>query len=462
MKKKLSNKITFFVLGILVIVISFMVLFTYHTFKNFYKGQLSIEVIEELATFTKLLEEGIDESLVSRLIIEKDTQRDIYILYFNENFNLIFSSHQLEAEKLKNYQKWVAMQVDDGGEQVHYVDTGMDFHIPHVWAYQSVERNGVIEGYFFIDRDTGDFEKAKQQLAILLLSMGLFTLLIGVLLTIYLTKVISKPLITIGKTTREIAKGDFDIQLSISTDDEVGQLAEDIREMTKQLKEFRDSKREFISHISHDLRTPVTYIKGYSAIMRDLPEINEADLRRNLDVIYNESKRIESLVTDLFQLTKLEEGRIVLEKELTDITLWIESIIASRQLMLDHQSITCHVTASSENIKASIDPQRLGQAVINLIENSIRYTPKNGLINIRIREESGRVIIEIEDNGIGIPKEELPKIWQRFYRVDKARSRDRAGSGLGLAIVKEIVELHGGQVNVKSTEGEGTVFSLSL
>ncbi|MCT8136532.1 HAMP domain-containing protein [Anaerobacillus sp. CMMVII] len=462
MKKKLSKKIAFFVILILLIVISTMVLFSYHFFKNFYKEQLAINVEEELRAYATMIEEGIDEEIVVYLILEKNRGRHVQTIFFDENLEPSYLSHHVSEEWLNEYQVWVQERYKSGGDTLQYVDTGINFHIPHIWAYRPIVKDGEFQGIFFVDQDTGEFEKAKLQLILLLFAMGLFTLLIGALLTIYLTRVISKPLIKIGETTREIAKGDFDIKLSIASDDEVGQLATDIHAMTKQLKEFRDSKRQFISHISHDLRTPITYIKGYSAVMKDAPQVDETEWRRNLGVIYNEAKRMEYLVSDLFQLTKLEEGKITLHKEEVDLLQWLESIIATRQLMFDNHSITCVVKGNKNEVRAVIDQHRLGQAVINVLENSIRYTPKGGLILVNVIATENEISIEIRDNGIGISKEDLPHIWERFYRVDKSRSRESGGSGLGLAIVKEIVEIHGGTVAVESEEGVGTNFYLKI
>ncbi|WP_169819150.1 sensor histidine kinase [Anaerobacillus arseniciselenatis] len=462
MKRRLSQKITIFVLLILLLIISTMVLFSYHFFKNFYKEHLSHEVYEELRAYTSMIENGYDEEVISYFIIEKNRERHAHLVYFSPDFELIYSSHPISDQWLSQYEEWVKYQYQTGGETLEYVDTGIDFHIPHIWAYQPIYKEGQLTGLFFIDKDTGEFEKAKMQLFFLLFSMGLFAFIIGIALTLYLTKVISMPLIKMGETTREIAKGDFDTKLTVYGEDEVGQLAEDIRVMTKQLKDFRDSKRQFISHISHDLRTPITYIKGYSAVMKDAPTVDDKEWRRNLDVIYNEAKRMEYLVSDLFQLTKLEEGKIILHKEKVNVLPWLEAIVATRQLMLDNLSIHCEAISTNNEITVCIDQQRLGQAVINILENSIRYTPKGGSIKIVVVEKETDVIIEISDTGVGIGKEDLPYIFERFYRVDKSRSRESGGSGLGLAIVKEIVEVHNGSVDVKSEEGKGTSFYIKI
>lgn len=462
MNKKLSSKITLLIVLILVVVISSMVLFSYHLFKNFYKEHLAHEVLEELRVYSLMVEEDFDEQVIAYLVVEKNLERHVSIVYFNEVLEPNFFSHNNTDKWLERYQEWIIDQIKHDGDFIQYVDTRIDFHIPHIWAFVPVYKDGTLVGYFFIDKDTVEFEKAKQQLAVLLLSMGLLTLIIGVILTIYLTRAISKPLIQISETTREIANGDLDINLVVSSGDEVGQLAEDIRIMTKQLKEYRDSRRQFISHVSHDLRTPITYIKGYSALMKDQPISDQSEWKRNLNVIYNEARRMEFLVSDLFQLTKLEEGKITLNKEWISVVPWLETIVSSRQLMLDHQSIECKVISNKPDIQILVDQQRLGQAVINLLENSIRYTSKTGKINLFVTEEGETITIEVQDNGIGISEEDLPKIWGRFYRVNEARSSDNGGSGLGLAIVKDIVGLHGGKVDVKSKEGKGTSFFIIL
>lgn len=461
LKNKLPKKISFFVLLILVIVISIMVVFSYHFFKNFYKEHLSHEVLDQLRTYSTLLEKNVDEELLNFLVIEKNRHRHVQVVYFDQDLEPLFSSSPVDKNWLEEYKNWIINNGNDNKQMIEYVDTGIDFHIPHVWAVQPVYTDNDVNGFFFIDQDTVEFEQTKVKLLFLLTFMGLFTLIVGAILTLYLTNTVSKPLITISKETKKIAKGDFDITLPIETNDEVGQLAEDIRIMTKKLKEYRDSKQQFISHISHDLRTPITYIKGYSAIMKDASIIDEIEWRKNLQVIYNESTRLEHLVSDLFQLTKLEEGKIYLEEELIDVIPWMYSILATRQLMFDNQSISVEVKSNREKVLLKIDSQRLAQAMVNIIENSIRYTQKNGKIIISIIEQE-EVIFEIKDNGCGIEERKLPFIWERFYRVDKSRSSTSGGSGLGLAIVKEIVELHGGSVSVTSKVGCGTTFYIKI
>lgn len=154
-----------------------MVLFSYHFFKNFYKEQLANSINEELRAYATMIEAGYDEEFVPIFVMEKSRTSRSYD-FFDIDLQPIYSSHNVSEEWLKEYQAWVKERYESGGETLQYVDTGIDFHIPHIWAYQPIVKDGQFKGFFFVDQDTGEFEKAKVQLLLLLFSMGLFTLLI--------------------------------------------------------------------------------------------------------------------------------------------------------------------------------------------------------------------------------------------------------------------------------------------
>ncbi|MBU8908024.1 sensor histidine kinase [Desertibacillus haloalkaliphilus] len=462
MKKRLSTKITMIIVCLLIIVISMMIFMSYTISKTFYKNNLTEDVSHRIIAHTRVIQEHFELETIQHVLTmeEKD---DVHLVLFDVDLSTVVKSNHVQDEWMVTYYDWVNEQLQTYNDYpiIDYFNTGIDFHIPHIWALQPIIVNDEIKGYLFIDQDTGQFEQTKVKLAVVLIIMGILTFTIGFLMTIYLTRKISKPLTEMGRAANQIAKGDFDNTPSITGEDEVGQLASDISLMAKQLKEYRDSRQQFISHISHDLRTPITYIKGYSAIMRDTDDIDRKDLDRNLAVIYQEATRMEHLVRDLFQLTKLEEGRVSLELETIKAVPWLYSILESRQLMFDQNSLTYEIIAN-DDMELTVDQHRMGQAVINLIENSIRYTVKGGKVTLKLSENDHHTIIEISDTGRGIPRDDLPHIWDRFYRVDKSRSSKSGGSGLGLAIVKQVIELHQGDVKVESVEGKGTTFFIYL
>jgi signal transduction histidine kinase len=459
MKHRIASKITSVVLFIIMFIIVTMIISVYYFSKSFYKEQLNDQVENRLLLYSSLLEVGYDKETLGSFLKLED-ENDIHFVLFDQFLNPIFTSTETAQHNMDRYREWVI-----GRNQlnhtpiIEHVET-INFHIPHIWAMKKITIHGQL-AYLFIDQDTGEFEQTKVRLLMLLLFLGASTFLLGLFLTLYLSKKISKPLIAMGKATTEISQGNFNATLDIQSSDEVGALAEDIQDMAKQLKKYRDSRQQFLSHISHDLRTPLTYIKAYSAVMKDATKVEEQEWRGYIQVIYQEALRMEHLVKDLFELTKLDEGQIQLHVEKVALAPWLKSIVKSRELILEQYSITTKINFMDENLSISIDKERMAQVINNLLENSIRYT-KGGHISINVSSDNEYVQIEIQDTGAGIPEEDLPHIWDRFYRVDKSRSTESGGSGLGLSIVKQIVLLHNGDISIKSEYGKGTTFIIKL
>lgn len=456
-QQRIASKITLIVLGVIMIVIVIMICSVYLLFKSFYKEHLMNEVENRLTWYRSILQVGYDEeTLKSTLKLEDDDT--IHFVLFDQSFQPTFISAKTADQNVTLYRDWTLKQVITDDTIIEHVETEMGFHIPHIWALEKIQINGKA-AYLFLDQDTGEFENTKIRLLNLLIFMGILSFFVGLLFTVYLSRKISKPLRAMGKITNQISKGDFDAQLHIHGSDEVGELAEDIRLMAKQLKTYRDSRQQLLSNISHDLRTPLTYIKAYSAVMKDAPLLEEQEWRNHLKIVYQEAVRMEHLVNDLFELTKLDEGQIKLNMDQVLLVPWLKSILESRQLMFKKHSITTEISYDHDDISVPIDEERMTQVFQNLLENSIRYT-EGGKIEIRVGSSERQVTIEIRDTGTGISEEDLPCIWDRFYRVDKSRSS--GGSGLGLSIVKKLVSLHDGDITVQSQHGKGTVFVMRL
>ncbi|ADU31305.1 sensor histidine kinase [Evansella cellulosilytica] len=467
--KNLSSRITAWVMLILLLSVIILIIGANWITKNFYQEHLTNEVTGRISSHAQLLEKDVGE-LVIEYIEQIETDKKSSFLILDKDLNITYLSEKVTDAKLHHFLSWINDNVGlvtADEPTVDRVDTSIRFHIPHVWALMPIVAGGEeeITGYVFLDQDTGDLNQAQLKLLYLLAIMGIITFVVGLVFTKYLTKRISKPLNQISETTKKIAEGNFDIELAISGEDEVSRLANSIQSMTKQLKQYRDSRRHFISHISHDLRTPITYIKGYSAVMKDTVKDDKDDWKQNLNVIYKEATRMENLVSDLFLLTKLEEGKIKLEKEKVPVASWLKSIYESRALMFNQKNIKhrLNIQDACKELIVFMDAYRLEQAIINIVENAIRHTPKEGEIELSLYKKSEQIIFSVRDTGSGINNKDLPHIWERFYKADTSRNRViNGGTGLGLAIVKEIVEAHGGKVKVASKVGEGTTFSIYL
>jgi two-component system, OmpR family, phosphate regulon sensor histidine kinase PhoR len=229
-----------------------------------------------------------------------------------------------------------------------------------------------------------------------------------------------------------------------------------------ELKKLEQMRKDFVANVSHELKTPITSIKGFSETLLDGAMNDKATLEAFLSIILKESDRLQTLIKDLLDLSKIEQQGFQLNIEQLDIMLLLDEI----RTMLDgkavEKNIHLHLVPNTYPLFVDGDYYRLKQVFINLIINAIHYTPSDGVVEIAVREKESKVLIDIKDTGIGIEKEEIPRIFERFYRVDKARSRNSGGTGLGLAIVKHIVEAHKGSISVESVNNEGATFTISL
>jgi two-component system phosphate regulon sensor histidine kinase PhoR len=231
------------------------------------------------------------------------------------------------------------------------------------------------------------------------------------------------------------------------------------------MKQVENMRRDFVANVSHELRTPVAVIKGYAETLLDGTMAGDpARAVRFVEIILNHSERLSTLINDILTLSTLEAKDAALDIHPLDAS---GTINKARMLLEENakkKQITLQCAVAPELPKVMADQGRLEQVLVNLLENAIKYTPDQGTVTISagLDEESGMMRISVADTGMGIPMKDIPRIFERFYRVDEARSREQGGTGLGLAIVKHIVQLHGGDISVVSEKGTGSVFSFTL
>jgi heavy metal sensor kinase len=271
-----------------------------------------------------------------------------------------------------------------------------------------------------------------------------------------------KPVSKITQTAGEIGSGaDLSKRIPVpSAKDEIGQLALTFNTMMDRLESSFAQMRQFSSDASHELRTPLTVLKGQSELILSKernPEEYQDVISSNLEEIQYMSKVLE----DLFLLSKSDENQIVLECKPLELGLIVEEVCKHSEMIASEKDIRI-VIAYLEPAQIYGDPVRLRQMIWNIVQNGIKYTQPGGEVKVSVQEQGDHVFMTVQDSGIGISEADLPLIFNRFYRVDKARSRQEGGSGLGLSICKFIVEAHKGTIDVESTLGEGTKFKISL
>ena len=267
----------------------------------------------------------------------------------------------------------------------------------------------------------------------------------------------------------EIRKGDLDKRIPVGSKDEIGDLADSLNRMVTKLNEditrLRKLERvrsEFLGNVSHELRTPIFAMQGMLETLAQ-GALEDHDVSRDfVERALANTRRLNTLLGDLIEISRIESGEMKMSFRYFDIADFLRTTIAELQPTAQQKNIELTMEGGEDEVQGFGDRERLKQVMVNLIDNAIKYTPPGGRVAVTCRDEENSVRITVRDSGVGIASEHLPRIFERFYRVDRERSREAGGTGLGLAIVKHIVEAHGSKVEIESEVGKGSTFSFSL
>ncbi|WP_226678847.1 sensor histidine kinase [Mesobacillus jeotgali] len=289
---------------------------------------------------------------------------------------------------------------------------------------------------------------------------GILLLTSMAVITLFLSRFITKPVIKMNEATSKIRKGDYSVTLPRGGNDELGELAESIQVLADDLSHMKRQRNEFLASISHELRTPLTYIKGYADIAGKAGTATE-DRSHYLQIINEEATKLSGLVKGLFDLAKMDEHTFTIQKERLDLCAFMRGIHSRIAPSFTEKNMTLNFSCQGE-VYIEADPTRFEQIILNLLDNARKYSEAGTATSMQVFKKSGTVHIIVQDEGKGIPEEDQAWVFDRFYRVDKSRSKALGGSGLGLAIVKELVEAHGGKITLSSNLGKGTTFEIII
>lgn len=325
----------------------------------------------------------------------------------------------------------------------------------------SVSPIGNGEGYLYMYYPSSILRDIVFTMNVLIISasIGIFLLAFG--LIGFLSRRLTKPLLQMEEATMKMSQGKYRQNILYKGDDEIARLGSSIQTLGEQLQYYEDSRNQFLSAVSHEIRTPLTYIKGYSDVLKKgLVEDPEEKLQY-LDIINREAQRITFMINDLFEMSKLQVGQFELNKERADINTIIERVFESLKPAAQKKGLEISIELEKNLPNLFMDVHRMEQVFYNLIENGIKYSNEGSVaITSFLRKEF--IVIEVRDTGLGIPEQDLPRIWERFYRVDQSRTRKTGGTGLGLYVVKQIIEAHDGDIQVESMEKKGSIFTIYL
>ena len=292
---------------------------------------------------------------------------------------------------------------------------------------------------------------------------GCIAFLLAILLAWLITRSVSRPLRNVAGAAEAIAAGDYNQTLALSGPDEVRSLAQSFNRMSAQVQATQRSQRDLVANVSHDLKTPLTSIKGWSQALLEGMVTEPAQQQRTAAIIYGEAERMSRLVSQLLDLARIESGQLALRREAVDLAALLTSVRDTLTPRAQEKQLYFDLDLQPTRPVVG-DFDRLVQVFTNLADNAITHTPAGGRVQIALAPDDDHVLVYVRDTGKGIPGEDLERIFERFYQADKARAHTPGGrgSGLGLSIVRELVDGHGGTVSARSLVGQGTEFAVRL
>jgi len=476
MSKSLRVKLVFIMLLIIVLLMTVVLVFLIRGVQDFYTAEFNAQM-EFVFTQTKLVSElrlaadepdavsRMDELLaffMGELGIDRRT-RNFYILDGNTG-EVLGTSHPEQNTRIEITPNIaIALMGGNAYKQGDSRDSFMDVAVPIAGG----DGAGRFVVYIIDNKQT--VQSLNAEIFTLILEAVLIGFVISVAISLIISKTLLSPIQGMTKAAEAMADGDFSRKIKVESEDEIGLLAKTFNDMAMQietmLEELKNAemlRREFVANVSHELRTPLTNIRSYAETISDDQAIPQETEEEFLRVIINESDRMTKIVQDLLELSRFDSGASVLSFEEFSVENAVRDVYAAIALEARKRGhvLNLELEWKLPNIKG--DRAKIEQVLMNIIANALKYTPDGGTIDIYGGRSGSNIWIKIVDTGIGIPAEDLARVFDRFYRVDKARSRESGGTGLGLSIAKEIITKHGGDIEIESKQGIGTSVTLTL
>ncbi len=412
--------------------------------EDYYAGDISLhELYQQLKTVSVYLNSDIQIIGPSGLVLVdtgSDYVEDTADMQVIEDFDpIVNGSHYYTIGKFYNF----------------YNEDNLNILSPVTYNYK-------VRAYVSIHKTVASIVETINQQINLIYRLYFGILLCGLAIFILLTFLIYRPIKKMCHIAQQYANHNFEEKLEVHhVKDELTSLAASLNSMGLELDTLEEDQRNFISNISHDFRSPLTSIKGYATAILDGTIPHELQ-DKYLDIIIFETERLHKLTQELLILNKNAAGASLLNKSDFDINEVIKTTAASFEMLGREKNLFIDLILTGQSMYVNADRERIQQVLYNLIDNAIKFSNPDSVLTIETTERNDKIYVSVKDKGIGISKECLPKIWDRFYKTDVSRGRDKKGTGLGLAIVKEIIQNHGETINVISTENVGTEFTFTL
>lgn len=445
------------VLTFLACLLSIWIKINFITEKELQFNQMGQYISDMIITYSDI--EDTEEGRISKLknilnISGTAINADIYII--DDDLKMYISEdnikHIYDDEDIKILNS--TAEVLKSGKAIKYIKDNYTCIYP-------VMKDGEFKGCVVMESPLYLVKRQLKKIYIIIwISAGLFMVVSTIVLSFFINKILINPLYEISKTARRFANGEVDKRVNISSNDEIGELAKSFNIMAESLEKVENNRREFISNVSHELRSPITSIKGFISGIIDgvIPKDKEGYY---LERVYNETQRLTRLINDLLDLSAIESGKLKFKMKKIDINEIIRICIINNEQRLNDKNINLEVNFQSEKCFANADEDKMMQVVTNLLDNSIKYCGDCGTIKISNYIKGNKIFNEIYNDGPQIGEEEINKIWDRFYKSDKSRT-NKVSTGLGLPIVRMILMQQGEEIWAENDKIKGVKFIFTL
>jgi len=456
---------------IAICVISFILVSTicykadYKHIYNYYSDRLYLQA-NEIANEYAL--DYLAESKLRRIELEMkslSTFNDTRIMFITPSGDVILDTNNSSTDKSNEDRILFSINDFDYGDLKGKHDILWDFYglfsDPELSVFSPISNSFEIKGYVVINiPESAIVERVYDTFNTNYLTLAIVLILSSAFLVLYFFQV-HRPIKEITRATNEYSKGNLSYHVKPMHNDEIGRLGMSLDYMASQLNESDKFQQKFLSNISHDFRSPLTSIKGYLEAIQD-GTIPPEMLDKYIGIMLFETERLTKLTSNILTLNELDPKSVRLDISTFDLNSIIRHTVETFEGTCKKKGIKFNITYANsvQNVKA--DKGRIQQVIYNLIDNAIKFSKENSYIYITVKEKGEKAQISIKDTGCGIAKEDIDKIWDRFYKSDSSRGRDKKGSGLGLSITKEVIQAHGENIDVVSTVGVGTEFIFTL
>lgn len=446
---------------VVIAMLTFTYIFLIAMFPNFYEWMKTYEISEALVEIRANWYNDSIIEVINRQAVEKKMYIEIYFPGWDYSYTAdkLGGSMSFAVLAKKNLRDQVRTS-DKGVVYMRFRDELQDNQILMMGSYIGDDQQNP-EAYVFICNYLQPIGTTVSIFTRQFFFVGIIVIILTVFMSIIFSNRISKPIIRINRSAKDLPQGKFSADIGRNDYAEIKQLASTLSSASKEIAKSEDLRRELMSNISHDLRTPLTMIKAYAEMIRDLSGDNPEKRERHLKVIIDETDRLSSLVTDILDLSKLQAGVAEMHLQTVNFSARLSGVISRFDIMKENDGIIIDLRAE-DDIMITADITKLEQVVYNLINNAVTYTGDDNTVIVKLfRKGNGMVRFEVEDHGEGISAENMPYIWDRYYKVSERNSthkRAKMGSGIGLSIVKNVLEQHRFQFGADSAQGMGSTF----